>query len=266
MQRRFTDLTLQNLKAGDVRREIPIPGAQGLYCVIQPSGKKSFAVRYRFNGKTRKLTLSGGVTLKGARKLAGDALLDLERGRDPAEDKKTARQKIATARAETVQWLCEQYLKREGSKLRTAYERERELKRLVYIGDTPLADLKRSTIVKLLDEIEDGCGTKMSDLILAYLRRIFTWHASRVDDFRSPVVKGMGRYDAQANRGTRTLTDDELKKLWEATEPNGKSPQPFHALFRFLLLTGARRSEANEMTWDEIVGTDLHLPTKSKLI
>jgi hypothetical protein len=53
----FTDIAIRNLKAGDTRREIPDPGCSGLYVIVQPSGKKSFAVRYRANGTPRKLTL-----------------------------------------------------------------------------------------------------------------------------------------------------------------------------------------------------------------
>src|SRR5262249_44240974 len=105
-------------------------------------------------------------------------------------------------------------------------------------------------------KIEDERGTKMADLILAYTRRIFNWHASRVDDFNSPIVKGMARYDAKANQGTRTLSDDELRRLWFATE----APEPFHALARFLLLTGARRSEARKLPWSEIKETEWQLP------
>lgn len=85
----------------------------------------------------------------------------------------------------------------------------------------------------MLDDIEDENGTKMSDLVLAYVRKIFNWHAGRVDDFDSPIVQGMGRYDAKANQGTRVLSDDELRAIWRATEPDKKAPQPFHALIRF---------------------------------
>lgn len=128
------------------------------------------------------------------------------------------------------------------------------------IGNKPLADLKRSHIVAMLDDIEDENGTKMSDLVLAYVRKIFNWHAGRVDDFDSPIVQGMGRYDAKANQGTRVLSDDELRAIWRATEPDKKAPQPFHALIRFLLLTGARRAEASEIPWSEIDGSNWALP------
>ena len=59
MAKGLTDIAIRNLKGGPIRREIPDPGARGLYVVVQPSGLKSFAVRYRFAGQPRKLTLRG---------------------------------------------------------------------------------------------------------------------------------------------------------------------------------------------------------------
>lgn len=72
----------------------------------------------------------------------------------------------------------------------------------------------------------------------------------------------MSRYDAKANQSTRVLSDDEIRKIWAATEPNEKTPQPFHALVRFLLLTGARRAEGGEITWPEITEYDWTLPAR----
>jgi integrase len=264
MAKGFTDIAIRNLKAGDVRREIPDPGAAGLYLIIQPSGKKSFAVRYRFNGKPKKLTLPGGLTLAAARRLASDALYALEKGDDPAAAKRQAQAKGKAIATNTVQALCETYLKREAGKLRTGLERRRVLERLVYpsLGDVPLTDLKRSTIVTMLDDIEDRCGAPMADMTLAYLRKVLSWHASRVDDFNSPIVKGMARYDARSNQGTRTLSDGELRAVWQATDPNTEAPEPFHSLVRFILLTAARRAEAAELPWSEIDGSNWTLPAE----
>jgi hypothetical protein len=61
--RALTDIAIRNLRAEPKRREIPDPGARGLYVVIQPSGVRSFAVRYCYAGKSRKLTLQAGITL-----------------------------------------------------------------------------------------------------------------------------------------------------------------------------------------------------------
>ena len=87
--RALTDIAIRNLKPGSQRREIPDPAARGLYCIIEPSGFKSFAVRFRFDGKTRKLSL-GNVPLSAARKAAADALHEVKEGRDPTAAKKAA--------------------------------------------------------------------------------------------------------------------------------------------------------------------------------
>jgi integrase len=112
----------------------------------------------------------------------------------------------------------------------------------------------------MLDRVEDAHGARNADLCLAYLSRAFNWHASRVDEFRSPLVRGMNRLNTKERARSRTLTDDEIRKLWTATEPSDKAAQPFHALVRFLLLTGARRNEATLLPFSEIDGTDWCLP------
>ena len=75
------------------RREIPDGGKPGLYLVIQPSGRKSWAVRYRVNGQPRKLTLDGFPGLATARRLAQDALNMVAEGKDPAAEKQASRMK-----------------------------------------------------------------------------------------------------------------------------------------------------------------------------
>jgi integrase len=83
------------------------------------------------------------------------------------------------------------------------------------------------------------------------------WHAVRSDDFRPPIVKGMARVRASERARERTLADAELRVIWKTAM---KLEGPFPAFLRFLLLTGARRSEASEMTWEEVRDGDWLLP------
>ena len=69
----------------------------------------------------------------------------------------------------------------------------------------------------------------------------------------------MGRYNSNARKRSRTLNDDELRRIWAATSQEA-NPNPFHALVRFLLLTGARRNEARRLPWSEIDHADWKLP------
>jgi integrase len=249
---RLTTKFVENVKPAAVRREIPDTGCRGLYLIVQPTGRKAWAVRYRFEGATRKLTLDTGLTLAAARKAATAALHELETGNDPAAARAEAKVNAAAAKADTVAAICEDYLRREGHKLRTVDQSVSILKRLVYpvIGDRPVEGLKRSDIVRLLDRIEDGQGQRAADVTLSVLRRIFNWHTLRSDSFIPPIVPGMGRQNARDHRRTRILNDDELRRVWLAS--TAEDAQPFGALIRFLLLTAARRSEAAGMRWNEV--------------
>ena len=182
MSKALTAVAVDRLRPKATRYEAPDAAQRGLYLVVFPSGKKSFVVRYRFGGVKRKLTL-GGVSLAAARKAAANALYAVHEGNDPALAKKAAQVKASESAAATVQALCESYLKREGAKLRTVEDRKRDLERLVYpvIGHEPVAALRRSQVVRMLDGIEDRCGARTADLQLAYLSRVFNWHASRSD-------------------------------------------------------------------------------------
>jgi integrase len=261
MAKRLTDIGIRNLKPGPVRREISDAGS-GLYLVQQPSGHQSWAVRYRAAGRPIKLTLGSWprLSLHDARVAAAEALKAVKQGNDPARARQDAKVKAMEAQANTVASVCAAYLKREGGKLRTSTSSQREsiFRRLVYpaIGERPIDSIKRSEIVRLLDQIEDKSGPRMADVTLAVLRRVFTWHALRDDDFASPIVRGMNRQNAKDHRRARILTDDELRAVWAATADNA----PFSALVRFLLLTSARRTEAAGMRWDEVVDGIWSLP------
>ena len=289
MAKGFTDIAIKNLKPGPARREIPDPGARGLYLVVQPSGHKSFAVRYRFKGEPRKLSL-GNVPLSKARKAAADALDEVKEGRDPSAAKQEAKAQRRVVEATTFRVIAEKYLKlacgMKGAgdevtftgEIRTAERQAADLERLVYptLGDRPISEIKRSEIVALLDKIETGelkmadgdpikGGPVMADRTLAIIRKIMNWHAARADDFKSPIVRGMARTTAKDRARSRILSDDEIRAVWNTAS---KAEGAFPALIRFLLLTGARRTEASAMTWDEIKDDDWVLPAsrnKTKL-
>jgi integrase len=254
MAKKLTTKSIENMKPAAARREIS-DGGSGLYLIVQSSGHRSWALRYRANGRPTKLTLGRWpeISLAGARKLAADALHERERGNDPVAAKQTAKIAAMEAATNTVASVCATYLHREGGKLRTADQRERIFRRLVYpaIGERPIDSIKRSDLVAMLDRIEDERGARTADVVLATVRRAFTWYALRTDSFNNPIIRGMARQNTAEHRRTRTLDDDELRRLWAATADG----QPFSNLIRFLLLTTARRGEAAGMRWDEVDAT-----------
>jgi len=258
--KRLTDISIKALKPKAAQYEVADANARGLRVVVFPSGERSFIYRYRFGGRTRKMTLQA-LSLTAARKVVADAALQLEQNIDPAVAKRAARTAAAEAAANTVAATCAECFAREGKHLRsgTLKSQQAVLQRAVLpeIGARPVTLITRSELVRLFDKIEDNRGPGAADAAKKVLSKVFHWYEGRSDTFRSPIVKAM-KPRLKANGGRdRVLSDAELRKVWLAAE---KDTGTFGAQIQLLLLTAARRNEVAGMKWDEIVGSDWVLP------
>jgi integrase len=143
----------------------------------------------------------------------------------------------------------------DKGKLRSAPYRLKFFERVVYpdkMAGRPIQEIKRSELVKLLDGIEDERGAQAAHQALAFLSRLFSWYASRNDDFRSPIVRGMARVKPRERARKRVLNDEEIRDVWTALDRNFQIPMCFKKLVRILLLTAVRRTEAARMAWHEM--------------
>ena len=113
-------------------------------------------------------------------------------------------------------------------------------------------------IASLLDYVEDHHGARQADYVLAVVRQISNWYASRNDDYLSPFVRGMRR--ATPNKRERVLDDDELRKVWKSAEDAGT----FGAILRLLLLTAQRRDQVTSMRWADLDGDVWHMPVEER--
>ena len=101
----LTEIAIRNLKPRPARYEKP--DGKGLFVVVQPTGKKSYAVRFRVHGKPKKLTLPKGLSLAEARAEAAAALLKVHRGGDPTVTKQERKKHSRLAAANTFKAICQ---------------------------------------------------------------------------------------------------------------------------------------------------------------
>lgn len=257
MAARLTDISIKNAKPGAARREIPDGGCKGLYLVVQPSGKKSWAVRYRHDGRPRKLTLDGFPPLATARKLATEAIENPER--DPAAEKKDTKAAAKVdAEKHTFPKVVETYLrhyaegratrKKAKPKPRTVAETKRTLDRLAddsVWGKKLMREITKNDVIELLDGIVDRGAPIMANRTYMAILPLFAWAVRRDIIPASPVI-----WDKLAEQSReRALSADEVRLFWRATETLS---HPFKPIFRLLLLTGQRRAEVADMTGAEL--------------
>ncbi|HEX2354490.1 MAG TPA: integrase family protein, partial [Xanthobacteraceae bacterium] len=260
----LTAIAVAKARAGSVRREIPDSGCRGLYLIVQPSGVKSWAARYRSRRRSVKFTLGPvllgaraesseapqlGVpmSLASARELCARVLREAKAGRDPAAERRKQRELEHAAESDTLQAVSEEFLRRVGPSLRTCSQRRADL-RLFYpsLGALPISEIRRGQIFRELDRVADQRGPVRADRTLAAVKRLLAWHAER-SDYVSVLGRG-GRLTSTKERArSRILSDDELRRVWLAAERFGV----FGDLLRFLLLTCARRNEGAAATVGE---------------
>jgi integrase len=247
MRKTLSDKGVAALKPRATRYAVPDPELRGLYVRIQPSGAKSFvAVTLDPYGKQVWATIGpcDVLTIAEAREKARAAILRVKEGKPAFE--------APAGRPATFQDVAEQWLKRHvrAKGLRSEGEVTRLLQAHVYPAwkGRAFLGIRRSDVSALLDEVEDDHGARQADYVLAIVRGIMNWYATRHDAYAPPIVKGMRRTNPKQRARARILDDDEIRLVWKQAEANGT----FGALVRLLLLTAQRRDKVVSMRWEDI--------------
>jgi integrase len=249
----LTDVLIKKLTIPEKRREVPDGKVTGLYLVVQPSGAKSWALRYRFAGTPKKLTLGPypAVDLAAARKRSQEAVGDIARGIDPGTEKQASRAAAKAAAAiddrlsDIAAKFVKQYSKRENGALWSAAV-ERYLARVILprLGSKRIGEVRRADVRDMLNDITDRSPTA-ANRVLAVTRRLFNWAVEEEILAVSPIGKLKATKEVSRDR---VLDDAEIKLVWKAFERIG---WPFGPVGQLLMLTGARRTEVAEARWKE---------------
>src|SRR5262245_49973895 len=122
MAKRLTAITVENARPKATRYELA-DGSTGLRLCVQPSGAKSWIVRYRRpppDRRTAKVTADTFASLAEARKWAAAMLAELAQGRDPGVSKRDAaaaeRKAAAERAADTVDHWSKLFIERHAKK------------------------------------------------------------------------------------------------------------------------------------------------------
>ena len=255
--RPLTDITIANLRPRAAPYEVGDAGARGLRIVTYPSGRKSFIVRYRNAvGRTRKLTLGGGLSLAAARKLAADAMLEVAQDKDPATTKQAAQGGARSRVDDTVERLAADFIERHAkTKTReNSWRATAGIFRNIVLpawGRRTVHEIRRRDVIALLEEVASDRPI-MANRTKAALSRFFRWCADRDIIEASPCVGIVA--PARERVGERVLNDAELTRLWRATEAIGGREG---ACYQLLILLGQRKNEIAKLLRAEVGGNDM---------
>ncbi|MBF0169457.1 MAG: integrase arm-type DNA-binding domain-containing protein [Alphaproteobacteria bacterium] len=225
------------------------------------TGKKSYLVQYRKDGRTRRVSFGrhGTMTPEEARKKAREILVAVGEGQNPAEEIRQNRY------APTMEGLCDRFIDehaRNRCKPDTLEEYLRSIKLHIkpVFGRHKIKSVSRADVAKLHHEMRDR--PYQANRVLAILSKMF--NLAEVWGLRpdgSNPCRHVKKY--KETKRERYLTAEELTRLGEVlveTEKEG-SESPFAiAAFRLLILTGCRMGEIQTLKWAYVRGNQLHLP------
>jgi len=251
-RKKLTDTYISSLKT-DKRIEIydDTKGAGGLVLRATPTGHKSFAFRYWYQGQSRQYTIGryGTWSLKDARDEVKELKKLIDRGIDPVQRKQTERE----ARPMTFGGVIERY---KADHLQTLRESTRidRLRRLKVIekeigAKRYVKDMKRGDIVGFLDNAKRRAPVNAQKLQVI-LSSMFNYAVDR-EWMKVNIAAGISVKRPQGKTEWENVAYDneEIKKLWRIFSDH---VEPVGSFFRFLMVTGQRAGETRLAEWKDI--------------
>ena len=243
---KLTAKAVETIRPTAVRQEIPDSLLPGLYLIVQPTGARSWAVRYRIDSRPRKHTLGPypAIDSKSARALGTKVLRAAAEGRDPTGERQEQR-------ANSVEKVVAQFLATHGQRNyrpRTFQEAARLLRQNLVArwGNRPIASITRKQLRDMLEQLVANGTPMLANRAHSIIRKLFGWAVEHEIVAVSPCV-GL-KAPAKESSRDRILTDQELRAVWLAAGQMGV----YGSLVRLLILLGQRRGELAGLTWSEV--------------
>ena len=246
------------------RKEIFDTILPGFGLRVTEKGVKSFFVFYRIRGKGVQIRHTLGrypaLNLEQARDEAKAMIRLADKGQDPRVKRNNGR-----TFKEAVQDFKDKY---KGFKKRTMTKElsPRTLQMYYYYLDNtfmsewaawPVASITSDDVNTVLEKLKDRPTT--ANRAWSSIRVFFRWAVKAKYVLASPA-KDIEKPEGE-NQGTRTLTNDEIRRFWQGCDQMG---YPFGPLFQLLLLLGRRVTVTALMKKDNIDFDEAvwHIPPK----
>lgn len=228
----------------------------GLYLEVVPSGSRYWRMKYRFNGKEKRMAFGvyPAVSLAQARALRDEAKKKLAEGIDPSFAKKEEKlvrdvQLNNTFQAVALEWhgtKVSRWSEGYASDIIEAFNKDI----FPYIGQQPVNEIKPLVLLNVLRRMESRGATEKAKKVRQRCSEVF----------RYAIVTGRAEYNPAADLTSAMsgheskhypfLTVEELPDFFKAL--SGYTGSPLVVLAACLLiLTGVRTGELRGAFWSE---------------
>lgn len=222
---------------------------EGLGVRITPRGKITFQLRYRYDGKPRRLDLGSYplMSLKEARAEAQRLRARHEQGHDPQIVR--CLEKQAIIKADSIESLFRQWYEAYCKKNKKGHHdilRSFELHVFPSIGNLPAEQV---TLHEWLNLLEKHATQRpgIAERILINAKQMLKWAVRRKLVVTSALAGINAKEDLQIKKlpGSRTLSGDEITRVWRAIE-NSRMATKNRLFLKLCLIYGCRNGELRQ--------------------
>lgn len=218
---------------------------KGFGLIILPSGRRTYCIEYRNADRVKKrlkIGVHGHITTEEARDLAKKRLGQVAHGEDPT----TQRKRVNLL--PTMEDLALNYIERHGykKKLSSLNGDKGLLKNVILptLGTLKVAYVTRQHVESIHKALQTTPYKANHSLRL--LSKMFNLAISWGWRDDNPVAH-IQKY--QEEKRDRWLQEEELNRLWDVLDSHSDHITSY--VFKFLILTGARKGEALGATWNQ---------------
>lgn len=248
----LTDTAIRKIKPTD--KSYKLTDSSGLYLLIKPNGSKLWYMKYRIDGKEKKLAFGPypDVSLFKARQLRDAARARVREGADPAADKKIAQQKKKnghTFRQIAMNWHGEH--KRWSTHYANTIQRRLEMYVFPDIGDSLIDQIATEDLLLTLRKVENKGFLEITARLKNYVTEIMRYAVKKQLIKSNPALDLDGEFTPPETQHYPALPLEKLPELLSRTDSYSGRLLTRYAL-KLSLLFFVRSSELRFARWSEI--------------
>ncbi|EAY1316426.1 DUF4102 domain-containing protein [Salmonella enterica] len=248
----LTDTAIRKIKPTD--KSFKLTDSAGLYLLIKPNGSKLWYMKYRIDGKEKKLAFGPypDVSLFKARQLRDAARARVREGVDPAADKKIAQQKKKngqTFQQIAMNWHADH--RRWSAHYAKTILRRLETYIFPDIGDSLIDQITTETLLFTLRKVENKGFLEITARLKNYVTEIMRYAVKKQLIKSNPALDLDGEFTPPETQHYPALPLEKLPELISRTESYSGRLLTKYAL-KLSLLFFVRSSELRFARWSEI--------------
>ncbi|HDR9002602.1 TPA: tyrosine-type recombinase/integrase [Burkholderia vietnamiensis] len=251
----LTDVAVRAAKPRE--KSYKLADGQGMYLEIMPNGSKYWRLKYRIDGKEKRMALGvyPAVTLLAARKARDEIKDQLRAGLDPSHEKKRVKAQRSLDRENSFEPIArEWHQQKKGAWSERHADRimkllEREL--FPAIGARPIAEIMAPELLAVIRKIEARDAIELAHKTIQATSQIFRYAIAtgRAERDSAPDLRGALKPRFVVHM--RRVSEAELPELMRQISAYDGDFQTRLAL-QFMALTFVRTSELRFAEWTEI--------------